>query len=101
MDLRYDETLPLKEDYDMVLQTMNKYRRALRSNFLNFNFAQHTNIGGCATYRTVEREKAQFELLRKKWGSRIVRTDTGESKQKVKKQGYDINPIIKIPIKGV
>jgi len=102
MDLRYDEKLNLKEDYDMTLQVMNKYRRALRFNFLNYNFKQHVNIGGCASYRTVEREKQQYDLLFKKWGPKIVKKDCGNSRtHRKKEQGYDINPIIKVPIKGV
>lgn len=31
-DLRYDERLPLKEDYDLTLQHINTYRRVLRLN---------------------------------------------------------------------
>ena len=54
----------------------------------------HGNKGGCADYRTMEREKDQFDLLQKKWGSNIVRKD------KLSK-GVDINPIVKIPIRGV
>lgn len=98
-DLRYDERLMLKEDYDMTLQIANKYRMVLRFNFLNYNVKQHNNVGGCATYRTIEREKEQFELLQKKWGSKIVRTDSRNRSNK--KKGYDINPIIKVPIKGI
>jgi hypothetical protein len=45
---------------------------------------------------------AQNELLRKKWGSKIVKTDSGASQvNRKKKTSYDINPIIKIPISGV
>ena len=102
MDLRYDEELPLKEDYDLTLQVMNKYRKALRFNYLNYNFKQHVNVGGCASYRTIEREKEQFDKLCKKWGSDIVRRDGGESQvNRKRKVTYDINPIIKIPIGGV
>ena len=58
--------------------------------------------GGCATYRSLEREKEQLELLQRKWGSRIVQIDTGEAyhmARKIKK--FDLNPIIKIPVRGV
>jgi len=95
LDLRYDEKLPLKEDYDLSLQVLNKYRKTMRFNAYHYLAKQHTNEGGCATYRTISREKQQFELLQKKWGSKIVKKD-GSSKEK-----YDINPIIKIPIAGV
>lgn len=100
-DIRYDETLPLKEDYDLAIQALNKYRRILRLNFAFYQCKQHTNLGGCAEYRTISREKQQFDLLQKKWGSKIVRKDFIIRKTKQKETTYDINPIIKIPIKGV
>ena len=101
MDLRYDESLPLKEDYDLTLQVMNKYRKALRINYLHYEVKQATNTGGCASYRTITREKEQFDLLQKKWGHDIVRRDSGSPKNRKREQTYDINPIIKIPIRGV
>lgn len=98
---RYDEELPLKEDYDLSIQALNKYRRILRINFAHYVCKQHTNAGGCASYRTIQREKEQFKKLQTKWGSRLVRRDSGARKNQTKATTYDINPIIKIPIKGV
>jgi len=101
-EVRYDEALPLKEDYDLTLQVMNRWRKALRINFLYYKVKQHTNTGGCADYRTMEREVEQFEALRRKWGSQIVRMDGGESRVNRKKGAtWDLNPIIRVPIKGV
>lgn len=97
----YDERLPLKEDYDMTLQQCNKYRGCLRVNFLTYNVKQSEQAGGCATYRTMIREKEQFELLRKKWGSAIVKEDISNKGRTAKKKMFDYNPIIKVPIKGV
>lgn len=58
--------------------------------------------GGCAQYRNMEREKQQFEMLQKKWGSKIVRLDTSNKGRSKKDRKYiDYNPIIKIPIKGI
>lgn len=102
MDLRYDESLPLKEDYDLSLQVLNKYRRTLRFNMYHYVCGQHNNVGGCAAYRTMERERKQFLLLQKKWGSNIVRIDTqgGQVNQK-KRTNWDINPVVRVPIAGV
>lgn len=97
----YDESLPLKEDYDMTLQQCNKYRGCLRLNFLTYNVKQGEQAGGCATYRNMLRERQQFELLQKKWGSEIVRQDATNKGHTKKKKGFDYNPIIKIPIKGI
>lgn len=99
-DLRYDENLPLKEDYDMTLQVTNKYRKVLRVNYLHYNVKQQEGVGGCSDIRTLKKEHEQFNLLTQKWGNKIVRTDTSKKKNSREKK-YDINPIIKIPIKGV
>ena len=64
--------------------------------------AQATLAGGCAEYRIIDREREHNEMLRKKWGTKIVRMDSGASQvNRKKKTNYDINPIIKIPIGGV
>ena len=97
----YDENLPLKEDYDMTLQQCNRYRGCLRLNFLTYDVKQSEQKGGCASYRTMIREKEQFELLQKKWGSKIVREDKSNKGRSKKQKRFDYNPIIKIPIKGV
>lgn len=72
-DFIYDENLPLKEDYDLSLQCLKKYRRTFRINFLSYEVDHQKWEGGCQTYRTDEREAEQNLLLQKKWGSQIVR----------------------------
>ena len=74
--IKYDETLTLKEDYDLFLQHIKKHRKALRFNFLFYDVDHLTLPGGCQTYRTSQREKEQNILLQKKWGSDIVRENT-------------------------
>lgn len=102
MECRYDEALPLKEDYDMFIQNCNLYRGALRLNAYHYICKQSEQEGGCASYRTMEREKEQLLLLQKKWGSKIVRfDDTNKGRSKKTKKYIDYNPIVKIPIKGV
>ncbi len=98
-ELRYDEVIYLKEDYDMTLQILNKYRKNLRLNMYHYVCEQATMVGGCADYRSIEREKEQNRLLQEKWGGQIVKEDSSNKSNKIKV--YDINPIIKIPIKGV
>lgn len=101
-ELRYDERLPLKEDYDMTLQNCNKYRGCLRVNKYHYFCKQSKQAGGCATYRNYEREMEQLNLLQKKWGKGIVKIDkTPNSNIKKEKVNIDYNPIIRIPIKGV
>ena len=94
-DIFYDENIPLKEDYDLALQHLNKHRKILRLNMYHYVCKQSENKGGCAVYRNYHTEAMNFELLRKKWGSDIIREDKGSKKK------FDYNPIIKVPIKGV
>ena len=91
----YDENIPLKEDYDLALQHLNKHRKILRLNMYHYVCKQSENKGGCAVYRNYHTEEKNFELLRKKWGSDIIREDKGSKKK------FDYNPIIKVPIKGM
>lgn len=101
-ECRYDEALPLKEDYDMTLQNCNRYRGCLRLNKYHYNVRQAEQAGGCATYRNYAREEQQLNALREKWGSRIVKIDkSNKGKTKKEKTKIDFNPIIKVPIKGV
>ena len=97
--LRYDEKIYLKEDYDMSLQVLNKYRKTLRMNMYHYVCDQATLKGGCADTRSVEREMEHILMLQKKWGTDIVKLDTSNKSKKQKT--FDINPIIKVPIKGV
>lgn len=100
--LRYDERLPLKEDYDMTLQHCNIYRGCLRVNKFHYDAKQSQQAGGCASYRSYEREKSQLEALQKKWGKDIIKIDNAiNHNAKKTKKNIDYNPIIHIPIKGV
>ena len=94
-ECRYDERIPLKEDYDIALQHLNKYRKILRFNKYHYECKQSVQAGGCAVIRNYQTEKAQFDLLRRKWGKDIVREDKGSKKE------FDYNPIIKVPICGI
>lgn len=101
---RYDEALPLKEDYDMTIQQINRYRGVLRINKYWYNVKQSRQAGGCAAIRNFNKELEQLQLLQKKWGSRIVRFDHLDRNHKRKKKRtatFDYNPVIRVPIKGI
>jgi hypothetical protein len=102
-ELRYDERLPLKEDYDFTLQHLNKYRCTFRVNKAYYMVRQSEQRGGCATYRSMEREREQLFALQAKWGSSIVQVDTGRKAhmRENKTKGFDYNPILHVPIGGV
>lgn len=100
-DIRFDERIPLKEDYDFCLQHLNKYRGLLRFNSVSMVKKDHGNVGGCADMRTLQFEREQMELFTRKWGTKIVKQDTTKKKGMKKEMTFDINPVIKVPIKGV
>jgi hypothetical protein len=60
-------------------------------------------VGGHAHIRNVHNEMAQVIGLQKKWGSKIVKLDSGKSRSHStkKKVNFDINPIVKVPIRGL
>ena len=96
-ECRYDERLSLKEDYDMTLQVLNRYRRVLRFNAWHYDNDFHGIPGGCAAYRTFDREQEQFAALQRKWGSRIVTTDWMAKR----KGSVNIDPLLRVPIPGL
>ena len=104
-ECRYDESLPLKEDYDMTLQQLSRYRVNLRLNKFFYDCLQSQQAGGCATYRNLDNEAEQFRRLQEKWGSEIVRIDhvdnRSHSKNRKKRVTLDYNPVLRIPIRGV
>jgi hypothetical protein len=94
-EIRFDENLPLKEDYDITLQHIKKYGGCLRINYAHYMVKQSEQEGGCAAYRNLDFEKSQFFDLQKKWGKDIIKRD------RTSKKSFDYNPILKVPIKGM
>lgn len=107
-ELRFDESLPLKEDYDMCVQQMNRYRGLLLINFVHVNADMGAMAGGTSVRRNYEREREQYMRFKRKWGSEIVRgagTSKGQGKSRTAAgflNKYDFShPIVKVPIQGV
>lgn len=98
-----DKRIPLKEDYDMTIQQLNKYRRVLRLNKFFYIVKQAEQIGGVAQIRNFKNEQKQLSLLQKKWGSEIVRIDNNNRSHNLTKEKnkIDFNPVIRVPIKGI
>lgn len=94
--LLYDEKMDLKEDYDISIQALNKYRKILRINKYAVNADHKGNRGGCVSYRTMEREAAACKAIEKKWGTRIIHYNTKRGKY----TSY-LNGVVHIPINGV
>ena len=95
-DLLYDERMDLKEDYDMSIQALNKYRKILRFNKFAVDADHKSNKGGCVSYRTIERERNACRAIEKKWGTKIIHYNTDNGKY------VDfLNGRVHIPINGV
>lgn len=66
-DLKFDENLPLKEDYDFTIQNYIKYGWAIRYNYITFKAKHYTNAWWCQTERNDNREKISCDYLKQKW----------------------------------
>lgn len=94
--LRFDENIPLKEDYDFCLQVLNRYRKLLRNNKFHYVCDHITNAGGCTAQRTRKAEIRNMQGLIRKWGAGIV-----DSNRLTQDGNFTLNPIIRVPIKGI
>ena len=98
-DVRYDERMARKEDFDLTLQHMATYRRAIRFNkfhlVVKMGGSGDGQEGGCAESRNVIGEWELADRLQQKWGEKLIRFDKGAEKR------LDINPILRVPIRGV
>jgi hypothetical protein len=70
-DLRFDENLKLKEDYDYTLQHLHRYGGAARVDSIMAMFKHRTNPGGAVAFRTAEREQEAISYLKAKWPGEI------------------------------
>jgi hypothetical protein len=77
--LRFDSRLKVKEDYDYAMQHIAKYGGALRFMKYGIDVIHLTNEGGCVSYRTKDVEMDAYEILKAKWGSKVVRLQNNKN----------------------
>ena len=82
--LRFDERLKVKEDYDYAMQHIAKYGGALRFMKYGIDVVHLTNEGGCVSYRTKDVEMDAYNVLKRKWGRRIVKLQNNKNFVKMK-----------------
>jgi hypothetical protein len=92
----YDERLFLKEDYDISIQLLSKYKKILRINKYACSCKHADNPGGVVSHRTMDRERQQCEAIMRKWGKDIIKY-----KLPGEKMSDLLNGSVNIPIKGV
>lgn len=95
-NLRFSQELSNKEDYDFSIEVLRKYRKILRNNKWFYVCGHITNKGGIVGQRNADDEYRKGLLLQKKWGSKIV-----DIKRKTQGGNMTINPIVRIPIRGI
>jgi len=95
-EIRFDERLGLKEDYDYSLQVLKKYRKILRFNKYHYQAEHIDNEGGATTYRTLKEEREQAKLFQEKWGEDIVKI-----REETEYGNRTINPVVNPPITGI
>ena len=95
-DCFYDEDMGTKDDYDLSIQILNRYRKILRLNKYSYDYAHGDNQGGIVSFRTMGKEKDYCLKIMKKWGKSIIKY-----KIPPKKMVDLLNGQVNIPIKGV
>ena len=69
-ELRFDESLTLKEDYDYTLQHISKGKTIRYQKYL-FTFKHYSNKGGAVDIRNDKEERKNIMILKSKWGEKI------------------------------
>lgn len=90
-DIRFDDDLWLKEDYDFSLRVLHRFHRILRLNRYHYRVDHHSELGGVVGSRNMPEEVRQLQALQRRWGSDVVKIQLHRS----------VNPVIKVPLKGV
>jgi hypothetical protein len=70
-ELRFDEQMPTKEDYDYAIQNIKKYKKVARFDYLSCN-AKYQAKGGLDYVYGTEKEKQAFQMLMDKWEGIVV-----------------------------
>jgi hypothetical protein len=69
---RFDESLALKEDYDMCVFQLLEGHKIIRLNNILCDFPHRTNPGGANTYRNDATEDAATRAIMAKWPKYII-----------------------------
>ena len=98
-ELRYDERVPSKEDYDFWLQNIRTHRKTLRLNKYHYLHDHGKMAGGHVSMRTMDLELGDIERMRIKWGDRVFRSGGTAGGRKATGKNI-LNSLLRIPIPG-
>lgn len=96
-DLLFDERVGTKDDYDMALQQLNKYKKVLRLNKFSYECEHGDNKGGIVAYRSKEKEIEYCKAIMMKWGTKVIKYQIPPRKMTDLLNAKKVN----VPIKGV
>ena len=102
-ELRYDESVLGKDDYDFWLQNIRRHRFTLRLNKAHYIHDHGKKPGGFVSMRTSQVERAGVDRMIKKWGSKVFRvggSPGARRRRDITPEGNVLNSIIRIPIEG-
>jgi len=87
--IRFDNNLKLKEDYDYTLQHI-KSGGCIRYHKYLFNFKRYGNTGGAVSYRTDILEKQAVDYLLTKWEGALKLNPKRQNELLINKNSYQI-----------
>jgi hypothetical protein len=96
-DLFFDSKVGTKDDYDMSLQQLKKYKKILRLNKFHYLCEHGDNKGGIVSYRSKEKEIEYCKNIMLKWGKKIIEYKIPPQKMTDLLNAKKVN----VPIKGV
>lgn len=96
-ELKFDSRAGTKDDYDMALQQLHKYKKVLRLNKFHYLCEHGDNKGGIVSYRSKEKEIEYCKQIMLKWGKKIIQYRIPPRKMTDLLNAKKVN----VPIKGV
>lgn len=103
-ELRYDETVGGKDDYDFFLQNIRKYHRVLRVNKYFYRRVSGKQSGGLVSMRSKQFEWDGIRRMQEKWGKKVFRVGGRGgvvTDRETNPIGNILNAIVHVPIAGV
>tara|TARA_R100001440_G_C2500462_1_gene116461 strand:- start:59 stop:808 length:750 start_codon:yes stop_codon:yes gene_type:complete len=96
-EMIFDKRVGTKDDYDMALQHLNKYKKILRFNKYAYDCEHGDNKGGIVSYRSKEKEIQYCKAIMLKWGKKIIQYKIPPTKMTDLLNAKQVN----VPINGV
>lgn len=97
--LRYDESMPAREDVDHFLQHIRTFRKALRFNAYHYYHNHGSKKGGFVSMRSLAIEERSQAALIAKWGSAVCRIGSTAGGKSATGRNI-LNTQVRVPIPG-